>query len=82
MLAKKGDGMTSCMRTLPRASSISYLTKPTVNPIRAIFVIGHRESEIRRYQAVLGALSGIAIRREARIASAFGSEITIAPSAG
>jgi hypothetical protein len=48
------------MRTLPRANSISYSTKPTLNRLRTSFVSG-RESEIRRYPAVLGTLSGIAI---------------------
>jgi hypothetical protein len=61
VFANKSDGMTSWMPIPSMASSISFLTKQTANPLRAFFVSGHRKSEIHRYPAVLETVPGIAI---------------------
>jgi hypothetical protein len=55
------DGTSNWMPTLPQASSIFFLKKLKENPRRALFATGPRESEIRRYPAILGSLSGVAV---------------------
>ena len=60
--ANKCDGTSRWTRTAPRASSISFLTKPRVNRRRAFFASGRPHSGIHHHPAILGTLPGAAVR--------------------
>jgi len=60
--ASRDDGTSRWMRTPPRANSISFLAKLKLNRQKACFASGLPKSEIRCHPAVLGTLSGVAIR--------------------
>jgi hypothetical protein len=53
--------MINLIRTPPLANLISSLTKRKAKPLKAVFGLSRRKSELNRNAALLGSVSGFAV---------------------